>query len=209
MTVAMKPGRFPVVILALMLPVYLAGCFFGSHEEAPPQASKPPKIMESEKTDPWVLIDSETDQLIVHRKGAPPVVFKNIAFGAAGVKEKSRMGDDVTPRGSYRVGWIKYSEKFKTFIGLAYPSLPDAERGYRRGVINLATYERIKGAHNEGRVPPQDTRLGGFIGIHGVGKGSLEIHRMANWTAGCIAVENSQIDELARLVRPGTQVEIR
>jgi murein L,D-transpeptidase YafK len=197
------------LVLALLVLLSLEGCFFGSKDEAPSQGVHPPKILEPEKTDPWVLIDSETDQLIVHRKGAAPIVFKNIAFGAAGVKEKQRVGDDVTPRGSYRVGWIRNSNKFETFIGLTYPSLPDAERGYRRGVINLATYERIKGAHVGGRMPPQDTRLGGFIGIHGVGKGSLEIHRLANWTAGCIAVENSQIEELARLVRPGTQVEIR
>jgi murein L,D-transpeptidase YafK len=202
-------NRLNSLALALLVLTSLEGCFFGSNDEAAPQPIKPPQILQPEKTDPWVLIDSETDQLIVHRKGAPPIVFKNIAFGAAGVKEKQRIGDDVTPRGSYRVGWIRNSNKFETFIGLTYPSLPDAERGYRRGVINLATYERIKGAHVDGRMPPQDTRLGGFIGIHGVGKGSLEIHRMANWTAGCIAVENSQIDELARLVQPGTQVEIR
>jgi len=208
MTLAMNVRPFSLVV-ALVLSTCLSACFFGSNEDVPVQPPKPPTIIESEKTDPWVLIDSETDQLTVHRKNAPPIVFKNIAFGAAGVKEKQRMGDDVTPRGNYRVGWIRRSEKFETFIGLTYPSLPDAERGYRRGVINLATYERIKGAHVDGRLPPQDTRLGGFIGIHGVGKGSLEIHRMANWTAGCIAVENSQIDELARLLRPGTQVEIR
>lgn len=198
-----------LLFVTLTASLLLEGCFSSSQDEAPLPSTQPPKIRETQKTDPWILIDSETDQLIVYRKGESPITYKNIAFGAAGVKEKQRIGDDVTPRGNYRIGWIRRSNKFETFIGLTYPSVSDAERGYRRGIINQATFERIKGAHVEGRMPPQDTRLGGFIGIHGVGRGSLDIHRMANWTAGCIAIENGQIEELSRLVRPGTQVEIR
>lgn len=196
-----------VVLTALA--VISTGC--GLFTAPQPGASTPesPKIIEPKRTDPWVLIDSATDQLIVYRRKDPPVVFKNIAFGAAGVKDKQRSGDDVTPRGVYTVGWIKRESKFATFIGLTYPSVTDAERGYQGGVITQATFETIRDAHAQGRIPPQNTRLGGFIGIHGVGKGSLEIHRLANWTAGCIAVENRQIEQLVRLIGPGTQVEIR
>lgn len=200
-------------ILYLYIPivvVFLNGCFLTSSPEQPQLQT--PTIVETEesnRTDPWILIDSSADQLTVYRRSAPPVIFKNIAVGAAGVKEKFRSGDDVTPRGIYTVGWIKRQSKFETFIGLTYPSIDDASRGYKSGVITYATYKRIKDAIDQGQVPPQDTPLGGFIGIHGVGKGSLEIHRIANWTAGCIAVENSQIEELSRIVRPGVQVEIR
>jgi L,D-peptidoglycan transpeptidase YkuD (ErfK/YbiS/YcfS/YnhG family) len=42
-----------------------------------------------------------------------------------------------------------------------------------------------------------------------VGKGSLAIHRVANWTGGCVAVENGQIQRLTGIVRIGTVVEIR
>ena len=125
------------------------------------------------------------------------------------MKEKRRRGDDVTPRGVYSVGWIRTESKFVHFIGLNYPSVVDAERGLHDGVIGEAAYERIKRAHERGERPPQDTALGGQIGIHGVGKGSLEIHRIANWTSGCIAMENLDVRRLARMVRVGMRVEIR
>lgn len=166
-----------------------------------------PKI--AERTDPWILVDSAQDRMVINKKGTAPIVFHNIAVGAAGVKEKLRRGDDVTPRGTYRVAWIRRQSKFMHFIGLNYPSLADARRGLESGRIDRHTFERIKYAHARGEVPPQDTPLGGFIGFHGVGKGSLEVHRMANWTGGCIAVENAQIKQLTDIVRLGTVVEIR
>jgi murein L,D-transpeptidase YafK len=139
----------------------------------------------------------------------PPVVFTHLAFGAAGVKEKRRMGDDVTPRGIYTIGWIRSESKFVHFIGLNYPSLEDADRGLASGVIHRGAYDRIKRALEIGATPPQDTALGGFIGIHGVGRGSLEIHQLANWTAGCIALDNQQIRRLARLIHIGMRVQIK
>ena len=196
--------------IALLFAVTLSGCWFQSdHKPVEKMVAPTPHIIEHHRSDPWVLIDSEGDRLTVYRNGGAPIEFRNVAFGAAGVKHKQRRGDDVTPRGTYTVGWVRRQSKFSIFIGLNYPSLEDAQRGYQRGIINLATFEEIKGAHQTGRVPPQDTALGGHIGIHGVGRGSLEIHRIANWTAGCIAVENQQIELLSEIVKPGTQVEIR
>jgi len=186
--------------------VSCAGCLLltgGSQE-----ASQPAKPA-AQKAEPWILIDSRTETLTVYRDGESAVVFGNLAFGAAGVKEKRRAGDDVTPRGSYKVGWITHKSKFVHFIGITYPGLEDAERGLRDGTISRTTYSRIERALQQGDVPPQDTPLGGLIGIHGVGKGSLEIHRIANWTAGCIAIENRDIRKLSRLVKPGMRVEIQ
>jgi murein L,D-transpeptidase YafK len=157
----------------------------------------------------WILIDSKQEKLMVYRNQNLEVVFDNIAFGAAGVGRKLRRGDDVTPKGVFQVGWITKKSKFVHFIGLNYPSLEDAQYALSKGTINHRTYERIALAHNQKTIPPQDTVLGGMIGIHGVGQGSLEIHRLANWTAGCIALENGQIRRLAHLVQNGTIVEIR
>jgi hypothetical protein len=106
------------------------------------------------------------------------------------------------------VGWISRKSKFLNFIGLNYPSVQDAERGFKNGVITEAAYSHIRNSHAGGSTPPQTTPLGGFIGIHGVGKGSLEIHRLANWTEGCIALDNDQIRELMKHVSPGMEVEI-
>jgi murein L,D-transpeptidase YafK len=186
----------------------LTGCSL--RDDAPPQSVPPvsPTVTVT-KTDPWVLIDSRSEKLTVFRNETPVAEFRNLAFGAAGVREKFRQGDDVTPKGTYRIGWISHRSKFHLFIGLDYPSEADAERGLRNGVITKQVFDQIMAAHASGRTPPQMTRLGGFIGIHGVGRGDLDVHRLVNWTAGCIALENHQIRELARLVRPGVMVEIR
>lgn len=198
---------FKVLVLAFAALSINACVTTTSLPSVPPPLEEPSATLE--RTDPWVLVDSAKDRMVIYKKGAAPIVFQNIAVGAAGVKEKQRRGDDVTPRGVYRVAWIRHQSKFERFIGLDYPSLVDATRGFESGRIDRQIFERIKHAHAVGEAPPQDTPLGGFIGIHGVGKGSLATHRLANWTGGCIAVENNQIHRLLDLVRIGTVVEIR
>ena len=58
-------------------------------------------------------------------------------------------------------------------------------------------------------MPPQQTALGGHIGIHGIGAGDPRIHEDFNWTSGCIALTNAQIDDLAGWVRLGMRVVVR
>jgi murein L,D-transpeptidase YafK len=171
--------------------------------------SLPAQIKEEQRSDPWVLIDSKNETVTVLSKSAPPVVFENAAFGAAGVKNKVKRGDDVTPLGKFLVTHISHASKYTIFIGMNYPRPEDALRGLRAGIITQATYNSIVKAHEAGRTPPQNTNLGGLIGIHGTGRGSPEIHAVANWTAGCVALTNSQIRQLARLVKVGTHIEIR
>ena len=60
-----------------------------------------------------------------------------------------------------------------------------------------------------GKTPPQDTPLGGQIGIHGIGNGDQDIHHNYNWTNGCIALTNEQIDQLGKWIKPGVLVNIR
>ena len=178
-------------------------------EPLAPPPTPTPIAVNSSRTDPWVSIDSRSERVTVHRSGSPDIIFENAAFGAAGVKQKARRGDDVTPTGRYTIGWISKQSRFFQFIGLNYPSLADAQRGLQNGTINQSVFERIAKAHARGATPPQDTPLGGMIGLHGVGRGSLEIHRLVNWTAGCIALENDQIRRLATMLSPGVEVEIR
>lgn len=67
----------------------------------------------------------------------------------------------------------------------------------------------IRRAHKRGEVPPQNTGLGGLIGIHGIGAGDADMHREYNWTNGCVALTNEEIDRLVEWVDVGTLVEIR
>ncbi len=52
---------------------------------------------------------------------------------------------------------------------LDYPNLNDAWYGYKNKIIDSAEFKKIANAYKQRRIPPQDTELGGFIGIHGIG----------------------------------------
>ena len=68
---------------------------------------------------------------------------------------------------------------------------------------------RFVGPFMTGDIPPQVTPLGGYLGIHGVGEGDPGIHADFNWTHGCIALTNQQIDDLAGWIRIGMRVVVR
>ncbi len=160
--------------------------------------------------EPWLLVDTKKDALIVMQGNRQVKAFPQVAFGSSGVGVKSGRGDNKTPLGVFRVGWINDNSRFKKFIGLDYPNLDYAERALRERKIDALTYERIRAAWIKGYTPPQDTPLGGQIGIHGVGYGNPGIHNAGiNWTSGCIALDNRQIDVLRPWVKVGMRVEIR
>lgn len=158
---------------------------------------------------PWVVVDAEQETLTVMGAGMPLEIFEGVAFGGGGVGLKQRRGDEVTPRGEFRVSWINPGSRFRLFFGLDYPNLDHAEHAYRDGRIDRPTFLSIRSAALRGETPPQHTPLGGYIGIHGLGRADPEIHALFNWTLGCVAVDNGQIDRLSRWIRPGMRVEIR
>ncbi len=174
--------------------------------------SSPPAVA-SNATAPsgsWLLVDTKADTLTVMNGNRPVESFRRIALGSSGAGIKDRRGDNKTPLGVFRVGWINEHSRFKTFIGLDYPNPDYAARALREHRIDALTYERIRAAWSKGRTPPQDTPLGGQIGIHGVGAGDPGIHSAGiNWTSGCIALDNRQIDALKPWVKVGMRVEIR
>lgn len=160
--------------------------------------------------EPWLLVDTKKDALVIMQGNRQVKAFPQIAFGSSGVGVKSRRGDNKTPLGVFRVGWINDNSRFKTFIGLDYPNIDYAERALREGKIDALTYDRIRTAWIKGYTPPQNTPLGGQIGIHGVGNGNPGIHDAGiNWTSGCVALDNRQIDALRPWVKVGMRVEIR
>ena len=111
-----------------------------------------------------------------------------IALGnPKGNKEKA--GDKRTPEGVYYVDAKKPHSRFYRALHLSYPSAEDRAR-----------------AHHFGIDP------GGDIEIHGLPKGLGWLgssQRLIDWTTGCIAVTNSEIDEIWDEVPVGTPVEIR
>lgn len=160
--------------------------------------------------EPWVLVDSQAKTLTVMGESGPLTVFDNVALGVRGAGRKRYRGDETTPLGSFKVTHFNPASRFHLFIGLDYPNLEYAKLAHWEERIDDATYRRIASALSAGLTPPQDTPLGGHIGIHGIGRGDRKVHQASfNWTNGCVALTNEQVERLAAWVKIGTRVEIR
>lgn len=159
--------------------------------------------------DVWLLVD--TKRLILEiKQGKKTInVLKNISIGRNGAGHKQRGGDDITPKGSYKISWINYDSSFYRFYGFDYPSVGNAKMALSRGLVTKRSYSAIIDAHKKNLLPPQNTTIGGRIGIHGLGEGDKYIHKTMNWTHGCIALTNDQIEILDLWIGKGTQVIVK
>jgi murein L,D-transpeptidase YafK len=137
------------------------------------------------------------DRIVVEKQARRLTLLKNgtalksyvVALGRNPVGAKQFEGDGRTPEGEFVVSGRKEDSAFHLALRISYP-----------------TATQRAAAEAQGRSP------GGDIMIHGLrnGLGFLgALHRVYDWTEGCIAVTNSEIDELWRAVPDGTVVEIR
>lgn len=113
----------------------------------------------------------------------------HVALGRNPIGEKTRAGDHRTPEGEYIVDSKKSASRFFRALHLSYPNETDRARA------------------RELHVNP-----GGNVEIHGIenGLGWIgSLHQRVDWTDGCIAVTDSEIDEIWKAVPVGTKVEIR
>ncbi len=156
-----------------------------------------------------VLVDTDSRSLSVLQGGRVVDRFEDIAIGRYGTTWFKRMGDNMTPLGRFSIRRITTDTRYHRFMGLDYPDLEAASRALEEGAISDDQWRAIRRASRAGETPPQTTALGGYIGIHGIGAGDPQLHEQFNWTNGCVALSNAQIDRLNRWVRIGTPVEIR
>lgn len=157
----------------------------------------------------WILVDTEARQLSLMQGDDIKRAYRNISIGRSGVTSAKQRMDAKTPLGEFRIARIATDSPFRRFYGFDYPTLDHAGRALAADLIDQRQYNAIRRALRAGRIPPQDTPLGGYIGIHGVGKGDPEIHESFNWTNGCIALSNRQIDDLNQWIRLGMRVIVR
>lgn len=111
-----------------------------------------------------------------------------VGLGGQPVGDKVARGDNRTPEGWYDTSDKPWSN-FYGAIAVHYPNGDDAARGRRAGLIDDAQEAAIREALAAGRKPPQSTRLGGEILIHGGGGAS-------DWTLGCVAMADEDLDLL-------------
>lgn len=160
-----------------------------------------------------IVIDTRARTLTVYA-GERALRQFSVSLARGGVG-KVRQGDHRNPIGTYRLMKGRPS-RFHRFLPVSYPNAGDAARGLSQGLVTRAEAEQISRAAREGKMPPQGTRLGGAIGVHGLGKplgidlGPLEvIHRAFNASDGCFMLTNAEIEELERLYVPGAVLEVR
>jgi murein L,D-transpeptidase YafK len=143
-------------------------------------------------------------------KGQTPLKTYRAVFGRGYPEgDKERTGDRRTPEGEFYICSMNHSTRFYKFLGLSYPSLRHAGQGLRRGIITAGEFAAIAQALQERRQPSWETRLGGAVGIHGRMIEDPAAHAARqNWTDGCIALANADMDELFSLASIGMPVSI-
>jgi murein L,D-transpeptidase YafK len=143
------------------------------------------------------VADGAVDRVIVEKSKRTMTLLKQdrevrtykIALGRDPVGPKVRQGDNRTPEGVYYVDYKVRNSSYHRALHLSYPNPDDVERARALGV------------------PP-----GGSIMIHGMNPDKTwmgDVQYLFNWTNGCIALTNREIEEVWDLVSPWTPVEIR
>jgi murein L,D-transpeptidase YafK len=125
-----------------------------------------------------------------------------VGLGFSPVADKQREGDGATPEGEFYVFVKNNKSAYYLSLGISYPNVEDADRGLRDGLINETEHAAILDAIRKKKAPPQYTKLGGLIYIHGNGSSK-------DWTWGCVALENNEMKKLYDAVTVGTPVTIK
>jgi murein L,D-transpeptidase YafK len=153
---------------------------------------------------------------IVIKKMARRLVFSTtdgrehvyaVALGRNWAADKAIEGDHATPLGEFYVCAKNPRSKYLRSLCISYPNAEDAERGLAAGLITAAEHAQIIEAIDLRKVPPQHTRLGGEIYIHGQPDGR-SADAAKDWTRGCVALDDVDMRELYDLVAIGTRVVI-
>ena len=151
--------------------------------------------------DPRIIVTKSTRKLELISDGAVIRTY-HVGLGLNPIDDKKQQGDRCTPEGEFYIFTRNDKSAYYLSLGLSYPNVEDAERGLRDDLISRAQHDAIVKAIKQKGRPPQNTKLGGYIYIHGNGASS-------DWTWGCVALENEDIRELFDALPVGTPVTIK
>lgn len=135
-----------------------------------------------------IVIEKKARRLTLLSKGQPIRTY-NVALGRRPEGPKEKEGDNKTPEGIYVIDARNMKSGYHRALHISYPGIKDINRAKELGVSP-----------------------GGNIMIHGIKNGFGwvgGVHRWFDWTQGCIAVTNNELDELWNLAPIGTAVEIK
>ncbi len=135
-----------------------------------------------------IVVEKSAKRLSIFRDGNHIKSYR-IALGGNPVGAKQEEGDMKTPEGTYKIDSRNAQSSFHLALHISYPSDEDNKRAAARGVS-----------------------AGFDIMIHGIqnGRGWIgAFHRWKDWTAGCIALTDAEIEELWQVTPDGTTIEVR
>jgi len=135
------------------------------------------------------IIVLKSQRKLVLMNGNKEIHSYKVSLGPSPVGPKTRQGDHKTPEGSYVIDSRNPASHYYRALHVSYPNPADRERARKLGVSP-----------------------GGDIMVHGLpnGYGAIgKAHLLHDWTDGCIAVTNEEMDEIWKLVPVGTPIEIR
>jgi murein L,D-transpeptidase YafK len=173
--------------VAGLLLIGLAGCA-APVERAPllPQAAYRPPPPTAARTTDLILVDKSDRTLTLFSRGVPIRSYVGLQLGGEPEGSKHFEGDERTPEGWYTIDYRNPRSAYHLSLHISYPT--DGQRAFAKA--------RGRGA-------------GGEIFIHGQPNALAEGREPGDWTDGCIALSNAEIDELWGAVPDGTPIEIR
>ena len=133
-----------------------------------------------------IIVDKSDRTLVLSAGGQPVLTIRDIRLGGAPQGHKQFEGDERTPEGEYSVDMRNPRSHYHRSLRISYPNAADRQR-----------------AAQAGRAP------GGDIFIHGQPNYSPFGRLWYDWTDGCIAVSDAEMDQIWRLVRTGTRITIQ
>ena len=172
-------------LLAYLALIAALGLLTASLFMPPERVSLPPPPPLSGEVE-RIVIEKAARRMQLFQNGKPVRTYK-IALGFAPEGDKDRQGDGKTPEGTFTIDRRNAESAFRLSLGLDYPHPEDRARA-------------AKGGYSPG----------GDIFIHGQPNALPEGFRLkGDWTAGCIALTNTEIREVWAMTPIGTEVEIR
>nr|WP_254429861.1 L,D-transpeptidase family protein [Ruegeria atlantica] len=160
-----------------------ASAWFGWHRFGP-RPPTPPMAPEATQID-HILIEKSARRLTATLDGAV-ILQADVALGFEPIGDKQQEGDGKTPVGIFKIDRRNPQSAFYLSLGISYPLPEDIDRARAQGVDP-----------------------GGDIFIHGQPNGVTGLSLPGDWTAGCIAISNSEMARLWSLTPNGVVVEIR
>jgi murein L,D-transpeptidase YafK len=159
----------------------VAGCAAPQVAEAPPAIGPSPAVIVAD----YVLVDKSDRTLTLFSHGMAFERYTGLQLGGEPVGQKHFEGDERTPEGWYTIDYRNPRSAYHLSLHISYPTPAQREFAARYG-----------------------RSAGGEIFVHGQPNGLTEGRQAGDWTDGCIALSNAEIERLWREVPDGTPIQI-